>query len=532
MIHKLPLKPCAAVLIFLIALGVPACGKNGGNGGVDTLLEQGTGYLAEGDYDSAIVTYEEILAAHDSDNPQARWGIVVGTLMNAAIDTVGLLATFQDAVDPDWLASSIAGVRPQNNGCPPYGCDGKDYCYYLDNLISEVLPHLDALKEYADFSMCIEACTIGAQLDPETAFTIRVGGEFDLGEVYFLSGVLRSLQGVALVCQAADTGVLGDPGMQTHVITDPAELDRDFLFDLYADFLADAPDFLTLDTEHDGAGLLARAADLLTESMDDLFESIKVILAEEDDQSDDIIVLEVEGGVEYFSVRIRENDRESNPRTERNPELGSALERIRDGFAADGGVRISWGRDLVPILAAVISTFTKTAIFDYLFERFLGIDMGPVFIPSDFSEVLFAIIPDVVEFDFGKFLRDPSDAYLRSIAPVNMSDDGGDPFLLVEYECGETLGRRQLICPFPEAITSTGHFVGTDYAIPDDGRKRRVPYVAVSDPSLGGFVYLNLHSLDQEEFEDEYKIPGLYEFNYLHTRVLGIITAFIVEQSD
>ena len=521
MIYKLPVKPYAAALIFLIALGIPACGENGGNGGVDTLIEQGAGFLAEGDYDSAIETYETILAEHDSENPQAMWGIVIATLMNELTAAADSFDEIQDTLTmPPGFFSPPAGIQPQQtNGS---GYDPKEFCCLFDDMLDRILPLLEALQKQTDFSTIMGTCALGIQLDSENSYTVDLGGEYDLGEVYVLSSLLKILKGLTLVCQATDTSgvtVFLDSGSLEYYpqVTDSGPIlvdeSQETVFQHLAGFLADTPDFLTLDTENGGAGLLAQAADLVAEAAADLLGFIDTIRTEEDDQSDDIITLEREGTAEYIVVRLTENGKPTRARARLTAEALSALEQIKAGFEADGGVRVSWGRDLVPLLAVAIGGFTTTCLFGQL-QEIIGIDIFPV-VPVDLSSLLLFYIPDIVELDFGKFLRDPSGEFFRALLPVTVTGGGGEPELLLEYECRDTLGPDDFWCSSDAIITSTEHFVGTDYHIPDDGLASGLPYIAVSDPSLGGLVYLNLHTLNRDEFADEFTLAGLYELNYL-----------------
>ena len=96
----------------------------------------------------------------------------------------------------------------------------------------------------------------------------------------------------------------------------------------------------------------------------------------------------------------------------------------------------------------------------------------------------------------------------------------GNPTVMIEYECDDLL-EEDLYCQYPETITSSEHFVGTPYYIVDDGLNSALPYMASEDPSLGGFLYLNLYPLNTAEFLNQYQTPGCYEFNYFLSSLLG-----------
>jgi hypothetical protein len=287
-----------------------------------------------------------------------------------------------------------------------------------------------------------------------------------------------------------------------------------------------------------GKQRLSEAADLMALAIQDLLSCIDSISAEKGVQSNHLIGYKSEGSKSYLAFHIK--DENGNPQEipiEFPDQIQTSLQHLTSSFQSTGGVRASWAQDLAPFVGLLVQSGFQTGMLDpilaFVFpmlQTYIGADtmaminqlVGTVKELANrivISGTITTVIPDVIQFDLGKFMHDPPQKFFRLILPAVVTDQNGGKKLLLEYECMD-LGSTDLWCPYPETITSTAHFIGTTYEIPDDGVKNTLPYLSSQDPSLGGLLYLDLSSLDAS-FPNEWHQPTSYEFNYFLAKIVG-----------
>lgn len=526
-----------AFFIILAGPGILSCSGNGHDPAED-LIARGKGEIADADFDSAIDTFRSILAQHDPEHGPAMWGLVLATMLKALEDFGGELRDFTD------LFTQIFSPQAVD---PPWPDEFKPFEHFIE-AIDEVLPLLETLRENPDVEFTLPSCPFQVEVGSYFSYSIDIGGEYDQGEVAFTSALLKFVKSLAYLFWATDTEL--NPAARAVVnnvviplLTGEGEdpYSRDELFEALAYALSASPEALTLESAQ-GKERMAAAADLMVETVDDLLALFEIISREGDDQSDDILAFEEMVGKEYMILQYRdEGDNPSRIRLEIKAASLNGLERIRSSYAASGGVRANLYHDITPILAVIMYLILQSDIPDLFLEIYFPVienylspatarlisDSIPALVDLAASDetlvgALNLITPDVIELDFGKLYRDPPELLFRSLLPEIHADAiAGEYRLSIEYECGDSLGPTDYWCPFSQGVTSSTHFTGTEHEIADDGIESLAPYLALQDPSLEEFVYLNLHALDPGLFPDEYAVPDLFETSYLLAAILS-----------
>ena len=305
-----------------------------------------------------------------------------------------------------------------------------------------------------------------------------------------------------------------------------------------------SPNFMALEPNA-GKQRLSDAADLMALGIQDLLNCLDFISTEKGDQSTRLIGYKSDGNKSYMTFHIK--DESGNPKEipiEFSDQIKTSLQNLisssrscANGNCPTGGVRASWTQDMAPLVGILVQAALQSGLLDPvlafampMLQTYIGADtvaminqlMGKVKYLAKIgviSGTITTVIPDVIQFDFGKFMHDPPSKYFRLILPAVVTDQNGKKKLLVEYECTDLAG-NSLWCPYPDTITSTAHFIGTPYQIPDDGVKNALPYLSSEDPSVDGLLYLNLYSLDSS-FANDFHKPSSYEFNYFLGKAIG-----------
>jgi len=515
---------------------------------VQTKIAEGKTHVGNAAFDDAIDAFNVVLDNYDPDNTEAKFGVAFSEILKLLVQFGDSWKQIADMVAP------ILGGAPSHPSVTPQQTTGINMI--IDSMIEDnltasmnyALPFLEEVEQDPGFSMRFDRAPVVVEVEPYISWLLDIAGEYDLGEVHFLQAGFKFLKGMAMLVASMNfqlsssaLTVLGSQFLPL-LTGETAELDmnREMLFDSLTTILESSPNFFTLEPNQ-GPARMNEAADLMAGAIDDLFKFLEAIQAETDDQVDDVMAYKPEGNREFFVVKVWDELQETQIRmtVQFSNTVKLSLEKIKSSYDASGGVRANWARDIAPFLgffiqgmwASTIPSQVIELVLPY-FDQFIGEDTAVLItdMMATFenlaSEELLAgmltmVIPDVIEFDLGKFFRDPPDDFLRLMMPPVSTDGEGNPKLLIEYECEDDLAPADFWCQNPEAITTTAHFVGTPSYIDDDGLKSALPYIAFEDPSLGGFLYLNLYTLDRNQFSNEFHPPDSYEFNFLLSYLLG-----------
>jgi hypothetical protein len=413
---------------------------------------------------------------------------------------------------------------------------------FLD-AINAIFPYWDKLKQHPEFSMTFDKLPAQIWVAPYLVYKVDLGGVHDIGTVYFISGIARFAKALFYLMYSINLDLTASlPGLIKEFLPilqgeESLTIDRDFILGLLAYIIDSSPNFMTLEPNA-GKQRLSEAADLMALAIQDLLSCIDSISAEKGVQSNHLIGYKSEGSKSYLAFHITKEDGvlQEIP-IEFSPQIKTSLQNLISSFQSAGGVRASWAQDFAPFLGLIMQSALQSGLLDPvlafalpMMQTYIGADtvamvnqlMGTVKELAKsgvISGAITTIIPDAIQFDFGKFMHDPPQKFLRLILPAVATNPNGDKTLLAEYECTD-LADNSLWCPYPDTVTSTEHFVGTDYYLKDDGVKNTLPYISSLDPSLGGLLYFNLSSLDAS-FANEWHLATTYEFNYFLGKVVG-----------
>jgi hypothetical protein len=158
----------------------------------------------------------------------------------------------------------------------------------------------------------------------------------------------------------------------------------------------------------------------------------------------------------------------------------TSITNIRDAFYGKSGVRISWRRDIAPLVALAVNTLIQSGIVqgiivvatDLLGAQSGGTDVttryqglfdllqSNIITPEIIESLLTGLIPDIFEFDVGAYFSQPVGwrDFLPFWKPVTSSGSGTnityawkDSRLLLEYECNDDDGNA-----YNEPVSGSG----------------------------------------------------------------------------
>ncbi|MCX5859271.1 MAG: hypothetical protein NT056_05185 [Proteobacteria bacterium] len=547
---KLRLKKMACVLLLILPFSLlltcaqqtdPAKMK------IQELLASGKTSLGNANYDEAIQSFQLILNEYDPENPEATYGVAIASTVK---QLAGMGDQFQSIIDmvfkmlPTLTTSKVPQkLTPQATSS---GINAILESVLNDTLLDQInalLPLWEKLKQHPEFSMTIDKIPAQIGVAPYLVYKVDLGGVQDIGTVYFISGLAQLAKATFYLLYSVNLDLTASlPGLLQEFLpilqgTESLTIDRDFILGILAYLIDSSPNFMTLEPNA-GKERLSEAADLLARAIQDLLNCLDSISAEKSVQSNHLVGYKSEGSKSYLVFNLKDED--GVPMSipiEFSSQIKTSLQNLISSLQASGGVRASWAQDLAPFVGLIAQAAIQSGMLDPvlafalpMIQPYLGADMvamvnnmmGTVKELAKsgvISGAITTIIPDAIQFDFGKFTHAPPQKYLRLILPAVTTDQNEKKKLLVEYECADLAG-NSLWCPYPDTITSTAHFIGTAYEIPDDGVKNSLPYLSSVDPSIGGFMFLNLSSLDPS-FPNEFLPPTSYEFNYFLGKVVG-----------
>ena len=516
------------------------------------LMAQGKADLGTENFQGAIEKFQLVLDEYAPENSEALFGVAIAS-------TCKTLAGMSDEFGSvfDLLFQTISGLTSGNpeKYLPQQSTSGVNAIVesivdsaFLD-IIDFVLPIMEKLKSDPNFSMVVEKLPVTIGVEPYLVFKMDVGGEMDYGEVYFLTVIYRFLKSAIYLLYSLNLSVSPETlsGLMQDfmpILTGEEALasDRDFIFGLLAYVLETSSNLLTLEPTL-GAQRLTQVGEMWVQVIQDLIAFLDIIRNETDPQADDLIGYRAEGKKEYVEFHVKDKDGAPLAIAIEIPEDSTALaEKMISSMQADGGIRASWTHDMAPYLGLIFQAFLQIGLLDpviALIVPMLGTCVGQdtVAMINNMMDLvkslaaggaltggMTAVIPDVIELDWGYFFHHPPQQFLRLFLPaVVLNPLTGPDSLLVEYECTD-LQPMDLWCQNPEAVSSTVHFTGTEWAILDDGVKNPLPYFSFRDASLDGLIYLNLYQMSPTLFPaNEYRCPDSYEFNYFLGSVIGLL---------
>jgi hypothetical protein len=577
---------CFLMLSMLLGGSLLSCGKveldESDDQKINELIKRGKGYLSQSLYYDARVVFEDVLINHDRQNDQALFGWCLAKTLEAFNNLVNDLLSLVEYILPllkeDPGAVSVAlekyaverlGVEPsyrvvagqQQAEMVQRSGIGMVIDGILDPLLIAITvmnDHLGLVKTNPNYRFVID--TLPIKIGP---FVLaNVGGEYDLGEVEFFSAAINALGGILDVVLSIDFSIDLVSTINLYIDNPEAfeEITADDVIALIVAVFRDNPELLGLEPDA-GAALMIDAGAKLSHAFGDLAAGLVFIIAETDDQSDDIIKHALIEGIDTLQIKL---DTTQNPFIEGEIDPQSLLSiplnsediniidtflRISESFA-NSGVRISWATDFVPMISLAVVLILDTHLLDGVIESLLG-ELDPALagtVNSILSQdiidaglignLLLGFVGDFFEFDFGTFFASP--VGIRSLLPAwTSSGEGLEDTLILEWECAEESVTDIYICDdgvelsdsehfYPDATT---HFSAADFSamsidpIDQDGIESILPYIAFQSPSFNGMLYVDVHSLagadSALDSAEEYKPASQLSLNALIAHLVG-----------
>jgi hypothetical protein len=506
-----------------------------------TLLDEAKQYMSVAKYTEARMLYERVLDnTHiTSEISEAKFGFSFSRTLEIINDLLGiandLLTDFlltremtpSEVVTLVSKTSNVGAVGP----LPKTGIGlmvESMLAPYVDDF-SLIDQYMEDIKTDPNFEWTIDSLPLTLSLGPFSFEVANLGGRYDIGEVYIGQTLDRLLLGTFAFLLSVDLdidlgAILGD--LFGEYVADSTMFDdmtTQDIVGLIVYVLEVSPGLFGLDP-YSGVSRMQTAGVYYGDAFDNLLSGIEFWRNENIDEKDtslDIISIQNIEGQETIvvSISIDENpfaDEEVSSNllgSEIYLPLTAAVEQafvnIRDNFRLTGG-RVSWANDMVPILSTVLVMILKTGIVEMLLDALgasLPESIGSLLTDSTFITVEFiggiitGIIPDIFQFDFGRFFSEPQ--ALRDMLPAWTTSSRllmGNTFIL-EWECwtGGLSEDADLICPSESewdwSYIDNAHFPG--YRVRPVGE-----YLELSEQFSDEFTAADLDGIQRAGFDN------------------------------
>ncbi len=466
-------------------------------------LEESVKLLEQGKYLAAKLEAEPLLDPNDPlgneitcdqvSLDQARYTWLMANSLSQINEWVENLATILG------VAESLDLLAPDASGLQALGGSGL-LAGTIDGFLSEFIKffetNVEVLKEIkSNEAFNIRYRNLPIKFGPLPTL-MNLKGEHDLGEVYFVDMVHLFIASLLNIAIAIDYTINLDFPIN-HIIevveNDLADPDTTSftsgVLNLLGVVLYTQPKLLGLAD----AQKMQRAGNQLGDAFASFVNAFNFMKGEVDssnqtapyfdqDQSDDVVGFdERSNGDQILTLHIEFSPQpipgiDATELTDLeiriDEEILNSLANIRDAFGGKPGVRISWARDLVPIISVIAATLLQSGAFDGLIDAVLessevdaatreGLDgfLGSSLLDANLIEgVILGIIPDVFEFDVGAYFKQPQ-ASIRDFLPywtypeevTDLEIDSSSPTgftvvtvtdwyaitMLVDYECDD-----------------------------------------------------------------------------------------------
>jgi hypothetical protein len=564
-----------------------------GNDRIDTEMEKGKRYLAQALYSDARATFENVLNMDSAYNPgKFGWSIsrsleMITELIDSVLDlatSLGDLAgmSLKEVETPEDLALYLSRVSKTEEfvQLQTSGVIGGLLKTFLDEYkisLETIDGYLDDISTDPGFVFEIESLPVMVA----SISVMNIGGEYDLSEGLIGSAVTKLFLAIiySVYATSFDLDILGivDPVMA--IVNGPdndgVEMDTDNIIGLIAWLFGSNPNLLGLTSS--GGDLIVQAGQMYGNAAGRVAESIEFAFTETDDQSNDILAVDLTVDPPQIVVNLDISEGSNLGVTDEDvirlnitEELRSSMIVLRDNFLNDGAP-VSWATHIAPAMAVLIVAALNTGFVQSIIDSMMsgmgdsdmsttltGILDSDLISESLISGLLTNIIPDQFQFNFGAYFNNPVgiNALLPAIHLVE-SEETNDIFtsrFLFEWECttegliSEDSLLPGLLCASGEGyeMVDSYHFPGSEDLAPAsitdfvsgytangiseivaDGYESTIPYIPFIDPSMNGLLLVNIAGMDAGDGDAGYSGYALAD-NYSLNKVLASLAESIL----
>lgn len=540
---------------------------------VRNLIELGKKEMVQNNWSNAISNFNQALDI-DPDNPEATFGYVYASIFkkiqdinDLVVEIINLLSqigfsnliqtplSLENALHPStYPLSSTWGSKRQGINLILFSILNTNILMFLEDMSER----LEKIKNYENFSFTINNFIYSLNAGGLFSFSIDLSGEYDLGEVFFIESVMKILDGVIKMFLSIDLDIkLATITKISKYITNSnwnQRLSQNFseaVFNIISVILNEQLNLLGLEPS-EGREILLDGALNLASGFENMARGLDFIFKEKDPQENDILgasedkpntlILPGTSGGQFIKYELQ---LPSN--------ITSSIENIQKNLSGDSSVRINWARDIAPLLAVgvymIINSGLLESVIDLLLSQIEDPEivnlikgfLSPGVLTVDLLQgFITVIIGNVLEFDLGYFVRNPSS--LRELLPA--WTDEADPYfekLVIEWECPSSELDPELlylICKKGTSADSSHFYYPYNYAaeitggrlpssIYPDGLTSDFPYFAWQKPDFGGLLYINYYNLNPSKTEVCGRMINSNEV--FHKPDLCEINSFLVE---
>ena len=467
-------------------------------------IETAMGFLSDGNYDEAYTQFGYLKNSLVYYKSEAIYGYTWSSMLKYMNDLIGNLTDILNAVSGQLNAGAakspaerqkmviklLGEYQTQGGG----GIIGNAITSLIQGFVKNFNNWDSSIKEikkigHLNFKIKSLPVTI-----MNTATIMDLGGEHDMGEVYFLDASFNLAMAWLNFFDSIDFNInIMDTKLTSYAVN--------YLFPLFNEknvkvapvlmnvitlLLNDNPSLFSLD-KNSGTEKTKLARDEFYQTFKSFADTIREIKKEKDDQSDDIIQYKYDkqNNIEYAVFNIKEinlstsaipgGDKLGNVTISKTGVLemnigpdskgismADRLDKIANNFTS-GGAPISWAQDIAPIVSSILVMVLNSGMLNSLIQSAIsgmGSDnslgdslnsiMGSDLINEDLiTGILTGFIPDSIQLDFGGFYNNPPNyrdllpAWTNGLTKEVLGADGkkevwpADVFML-EYECGDS----------------------------------------------------------------------------------------------
>lgn len=508
-------------------------------------IELGKIQLSNMEYERAIESFEYVIDNLDPENMEAHYGFVLAS------------ALLKKEKIEDLIGKIFSLLIGQNQTLTPQIVPMSTGINYILSsfLNSEIITFLKRLEltlakieEHPDFSFRIKDLPI--YLGP---FNIgSFPGEHDLGEVHSLHSLFISIRVFCQFLISLDYNITNISQVINYsdIISQESTIDGiirliTFLLNTNINFLNFEPD--------SGMELFSYTGREISTIFEQLLLLIDYVRNETDDQTDDVLGYtydELKG--EFISLNYLDSTgTQVKVDIPLKQELVDSLTKIKDHIIGTNPNRISWGKDLSPLLATFFYILLQTGTVESIMN-FLSIEgteslkttieslkQSGLLTPDFIQGFITTLIPDAIEFDFFTVFNYPKG--LRYILPARscscyvnctISRDESNKIIypldsfLFEYEWNRQAG--EIFAPNGSNIIDSDHFLNLPVCsqegqviegIQNDSILSPFPYVPFLDPSFNKLIYIHPKRAGIGTV-DNYILPGLYQLNAFLAKII------------
>lgn len=453
-------------------------------------LDEGRYWLENGEAVFAFKAYEKALALAP-DNPEARFGAALSRFVTT-VEFFGMLTSL-----PSQLAGYASGDGTKGDE-KEAGSENEFIVQQLHDILSDLhgmVQQTDLLLRQVDEDG-FQWVTSGVPIFFNTRPFVLMEGRFDRGDLYLLRSATSFFLWLSdfLLAQDFNSDLVTVVSL---AMADKNDLDLEAILMLVRMLIDSNAEFLGLQ-DINGRELFDEGSTAIRNCGEDLWAALQYLESEDLSGPEDVTSYDNDQGTLVLVFRNLYNPETGESlemRAEFSPTILSRIETLVNAMSTPGAI-LPFSQSLGLQIAAVLNWMNQFGILGQ-FAINLPVDVSGLQLEA-LHGVLSMFLADSFGFDYVALAEHPHG--LGSLLPL--LGHNTEPFP-VEWECptdttetGWPTGTGGIVCGKEVELLDAPHFVSTEWEMPTDGIASPLPYLLFSDPTLGGWIFVNVNADD------------------------------------